>query len=139
MNLFTYGTLMFPEVWQRVTGLAQPGQPATLAHHAARRIRDQLYPALVGEEGAVTSGILYPEVSPEAMARLDTFEGTFYDRVPVEVTLTDGSVRPAWVYRAAAGTGPDILPQPWEAARFAREELGVFLQEDPGFRESGRD
>lgn len=139
MHLFTYGSLMFPEVWQRVTGLTHPGQPSTLGHHAARRIRGKSYPALVPEDGAATAGILYTDIPPEAVARLDAFEGTFYDRVPVEVALTDGTLLPAWVYRAGDGTSPDILPQHWEASRFAREELGAFLQEDPGFQESGRD
>ncbi len=138
MNLFAYGTLMFPEIWHRVTGLTQHGLPATLGHHAACRIRGQPYPALVEEDGAVTAGILYTDVPRGAMARLDDFEGTFYDRVPVEVTLTDGTRQPAWVYRAAAGTAPDILPERWEAASFGRKELGRFLHEDPGFTEPGR-
>jgi hypothetical protein len=138
MNLFTYGSLMFPEVWQRVTGLSAPGEEAVLQGHVARRIRGQSYPALVQEAGAETSGVLYRGVSGEAVARLDAFEGSFYERVEVGVVLGDGTRCCAWAYRAGREDDPDILLERWDAAGFAARGLAVFLQEDPGFSENGR-
>lgn len=138
MNVFTYGSLMFPEVWERVTGLTSPGHAATLADYTARRIRGQTYPALVAEPGKVTAGVLYLDVPPEAIARLDAFEGSFYDRIPVQVRPEDGTEVSAWVYLAGAGAGPDILPETWDAAWFARDGLKTFLRQDPGFSDSGR-
>jgi gamma-glutamylcyclotransferase (GGCT)/AIG2-like uncharacterized protein YtfP len=138
VNLFTYGSLMFPEVWERVTGLSDPGTPARLADHAARRIRDQTYPALVASAGALTEGILYQKVPPEAMTRLDAFEGPFYDRVMVAVVLPDGAATSAWVYRASRQDDPDILPEPWQAGCFEREHLRHFLRDDPGFSGGSR-
>ncbi len=139
MNVFTYGSLMFPEVWERVTRLNLPGLPATLAHHAARRIEGQSYPALIPQEGAMTAGILYGEVTAAALGWLDAFEGVFYLRVPVKVMLNDGTSRSAWVYRAARPDDPAIMAECWEAGQFAREELAGFLNRDPGFLENGRD
>lgn len=138
MNLFTYGSLMFPEVWERVTGLSGPGAPACLADHAARRIRGQTYPALVASAGDLTEGVLYQEVTPEAVARLDAFEGPFYDRVMVGVMLPDGAATSAWVYRASRQDDPDILPEPWQAGCFRRDHLRQFLHDDPGFSGGGR-
>jgi gamma-glutamylcyclotransferase (GGCT)/AIG2-like uncharacterized protein YtfP len=138
MNLFTYGSLMFPEVWERVTGLCGAGQPASLADHAARRIRGQTYPALVTGVGESTEGVLYADVTPEAVARLDAFEGPFYERVMVGVSLGDGAATRAWVYRAALPDDPDILAECWDPERFQREHLGRFLQDDPGFSATGR-
>ena len=129
---------MFPEVWQRVTGQTASGQAAVLAGHAARRIRAQSYPALVQEAGAQTCGVLYAGVSGEAVARLDAFEGGFYERVEVGVALGDGTVSRAWVYRAGREDHPDILPELWDEAGFAAGGLSTFLQEDPGFLENGR-
>jgi gamma-glutamylcyclotransferase (GGCT)/AIG2-like uncharacterized protein YtfP len=139
MNVFTYGSLMFPEVWERVTGLCEPGLPATLAHHIARRIQGQSYPALIAWNGAATTGILYEKVTAAALAALDAFEGTFYDRVTLEVSLPDGTARSAWVYRAARPDDPAILSEVWEAGPFEKEDLAAFLRSDPGFLENGRD
>ena len=138
MNIFTYGSLMFPEVWERVTGLTGRGTPARLADHAARRIRGQSYPALVAAPGEVTAGILYQNVPPDAVTRLDDFEGAFYDRIRVGVEVADGAATSAWVYRAARQDDPDILPAPWQAGCFEREHLPRFLREDPGFSGGGR-
>ena len=138
MNLFTYGSLMFPEVWERVTGLCGAGQPALLADHAARRIRGQTYPALVKTAGESTEGVLYADVSPEAVARLDAFEGHFYERIMVAVSVGHGAATRAWVYRAALPDDPDILAERWDPERFQREHLGRFLQDDPGFSATGR-
>ncbi len=138
MNIFTYGSLMFPDVWRRVTGLMEPGGAATLADHAARRIRGQSYPALVQEPGTVVDGVIYRGVTPEAVAALDAFEGSFYRRIAVDVHTADGPTEPAWVYLASEAGDPDILPEAWEAGRFARESLTDFLRADPGITEKGR-
>ena len=131
MTIFTYGSLMFPEVWEKVTGLTVAGVPAVLADHAARRIRGQSYPVLQAEAGARVRGVLYVGVPPDAVARLDEFEGAFYDRVPVAVRLEQGgATASAWVYRAARPEDPDILPEAWVAEHFARESLARFLQEE---------
>lgn len=140
MNVFTYGSLIFPEVWAKVTGLPGPGTslPATLADHAARRIRGQTYPALVEAMGGSTMGILYQNVPGDALLRLDAFEGDFYHRVRVGVVIADGSSISAWVYRASRQDDPDILPEAWQADCFERDDLHRFLTEDPGFLPQGR-
>lgn len=133
MKLFTYGSLMFPEVWNRVTGQPLTGLPATLQGHAARCLRGESYPVLVPDLSATTCGILYTDVSPQAMQRLDQFEGRFYERVPVSVATESGQSEEAWTYRAANPSHPDILPELWDAAEFASKNLHIFLAEDPGF------
>jgi gamma-glutamylcyclotransferase (GGCT)/AIG2-like uncharacterized protein YtfP len=139
MNVFTYGSLMFPEVWIRVTGGGSgEGQPARLRDFEARRIRGQSYPALVRKPGAVTDGVLYPSVAPVALARLDTFEGDFYQRLEVRVETggTEDSVGTeifAGVYVAAMEEHPDILPELWKADEFRERHLSRFLNTDPGF------
>jgi len=138
MNIFTYGSLMFPEVWERVTGLSGAGQPAWLADHAARQIRGQTYPALVKAGGERTEGVLYADVTPEAVERLDVFEGGFYERVMVGVSVGEGAATSAWVYRAVQPDDPDILEECWDRDRFQQDHLGRFLRDDPGFSGAGR-
>lgn len=136
MDLFTYGSLMFPAVWERVTGLTGPGIPARLADYAARRVQGRPYPALVPAAGETTRGRLYQNLAPDIMVQLDTFEGEFYERVEVILHLAHSMTTVAWVYRASQPSGPEILPDTWDAKHFAREDLPAFLREDPGF--SGR-
>lgn len=133
MSLFTYGSLMFPEVWARVTGITQTGLPAQLPGFSARRIRGQTYPALVASPGSLTQGVLYHETTSAALARLDEFEGSFYRRAVVPIITADSAVTFAWVYLASDPANPDILPEPWSAAEFAAMYLASFLQHDPGF------
>jgi gamma-glutamylcyclotransferase (GGCT)/AIG2-like uncharacterized protein YtfP len=136
-DVFAYGSLMFARVWEKVTGEARPGQPAWLADYAARALCGQSYPALVPERGACTQGVLYEAVSPEALARLDAFEGGFYERVELRVLRPAGLAGRAWVYVAACPEAPEILAEAWDAGRFAREALEAFLRADPGFSQGG--
>lgn len=138
MNVFTYGSLMFPAVWTRVTGLGSAGAPARLTEHTAKRLQGRSYPVLVESRGTETLGVLYQNVTQEALARLDAFEGTYYDRVMVEVLAADGTATAAWVYRAARADDPAILTEAWDAAAFEQNHLEAFLDTDPGFSEAGR-
>lgn len=135
-DVFAYGTLMFSAVWQKVTGEVLPSRPAFLADHGARGLRGQRYPVLVPQPRGGTAGVLYEAVSAAGLARLDAFEGGFYERVKLRVSCADGSVREAWVYRAAFPESPAILADLWDAGRFEREFLEAFLREDPGFDDS---
>jgi gamma-glutamylcyclotransferase (GGCT)/AIG2-like uncharacterized protein YtfP len=137
MNVFAYGSLMFPEVWTRVTGLTAPGMEALLTDYSVRRIRGQSYPVMAPEPGGVVKGVLYTGVPEEVSGLLDAFEGTFYERVVVGVTLADGAAVSAMVYRAADPASAAILAEAWDAACFERDGLAAFLQEDPGFSGSG--
>lgn len=136
MNVFTYGSLMFPEVWRRVTGGSLVGQPARLREFEARAIRGQTYPALVFIPGAMTEGVVYSGVDAEAVARLDVFEGNFYQRqtVRVETEAGKGEELEAQVYVAILADHPDILPERWRAKEFRDRHLAGFLRTDPGFR-----
>lgn len=131
--VFAYGTLMFPAVWQKVTGEDLPSRPAQLPNCAARRLRGQTYPVLVPQGGACTAGVLYEGVSAAALARLDVFEGDFYVRRSRQVSCADGARRPAWVYLAALPESPEILLESWDAESFARDSLEEFLRADSGF------
>ena len=59
MKLFTYGTLMFPEVWERISIGPFPSRPATLRGYSIFRVRDALYPGILrSKNGAVVNGLL---------------------------------------------------------------------------------
>ncbi len=90
-HLFAYGTLLVPEIWTLVVGESSLSKPATLSGHEIFRVKGGDFPGLVASKktGASVPGRVFLDLNPEAVARLDAYEDTFYERLPVNVTLTD--------------------------------------------------
>jgi len=152
MHLFTYGTLMFPEVWQMVVGLEVGGRgsatlPAALAGYEIYRIRDAVYPGIIAAESALTSnlqpqcasagsvpGLLYLDVDAGAFERLDRFEGSEYRRQTVLVNCQDGRRLAAEAYVVTPEARHLLTEESWTAAEFqARGHLAVFVAHYVGF------
>lgn len=117
MNLFAYGTLMWPEILAGVIGRNAEGRPAVLESVRRMRVRGQFYPALIPGSGAV-EGVLYKNLTGAEIAALDRFEGPEYDRRSVTVCC-DGTALEAETYFTSeagktlleeAGWTPDDLP-----------------------------
>lgn len=130
-HVFTYGSLMFPEVWQRVVRGGYRSVPARLDGHARFEIAGETYPGMVAAPGASVDGVLYFDVSPEDMAALDHFEGSEYRRDTIRVTLDSGEA-------VEAGTYIYLLPQklsgsPWLPDAFQMERfIGSYCREKLG-------
>ncbi len=123
-RLFTYGSLMFPKVWKRVAGTDNYAFPATLGGFEARKLAGLTYPGLLAVEGGSAAGLLYVGVSPEALRRLDAFEGRKYDRIAVKVSV-EGHAEPleAYTYLLADQDRSTILPEIWDAEEFRLHHL----------------
>lgn len=121
MHIFTYGSLMFPEVWQRVVRGHYCFAPAAVDGYARFAVAGETYPGMVARTGAAVSGVLYFDVDERDIAALDTFEGEDYRRETVRVVLDDGS-------SAEAGAYLYLLPQkllesPWNPEHFQAERF----------------
>ena len=77
---------------------------------------------------------MYFEVSDEALARLDRFEGSFYRRIDVTVTLEDGVAVPAETYLVDDACRMQLDPRPWSAEHFREHGLTAFLERYAGWR-----
>jgi len=131
MNIFTYGSLMFPDVWLRVAGATFPTRPATLVDFAAWRVCGETYPGLAPTPGDSTHGVLHLGVSAEAAARLDAFEGPFYQRTTVEVILSEATTLEAHAYIVAPDHRHELEPVRWQADEFRQYHLAHFLGPKP--------
>ncbi len=100
-NIFTYGSLMFPEVWTTVVAGYYRSVRARLDGHARFEVRNQTYPGMVAQANSQVAGVLYLEVDDRDLASLDHFEGDDYVRVTLEVASEDGMAHTAetYVYR----------------------------------------
>ncbi|HYD61148.1 MAG TPA: gamma-glutamylcyclotransferase family protein [Noviherbaspirillum sp.] len=131
VHVFTYGSLMFPQVWQRVVRGEYRSSAARLDGHARFEIAGETYPGMIVRPGASVEGVLYFDVSPADVAALDAFEGEEYRRDTVRVALPSGEL-------VDAGTYLYLLPQklsdsPWrpEAFQMARF-IGSYCREKLG-------
>ncbi len=120
-NIFTYGSLMFPEVWTRVVAGDYRSVRARLDGHARFEVRDQTYPGMVAQPGASVEGVLYLDVDDADLARLDHFEGDDYLRASLALACDDGVARGAqtYLYRLT----DCLLKTSWQPEAFAMQRF----------------
>lgn len=132
MHLFTYGSLMFPEVWNTVVRGSYQKQPARLYGFQRRAIESETYPAAIaaGVDDHI-DGQLYMNITADDMQRLDRFEGDDYDNVEVPLTLANGEVVMArlYLYRHRER----LAARDWDVAWFEREGIKSFIAQYGGF------
>jgi gamma-glutamylcyclotransferase (GGCT)/AIG2-like uncharacterized protein YtfP len=133
VNLFVYGSLMFDVVWQHIARTSNPGVPATAHSWSVRSLQGVSYPGLIpAPPDSLASGLLRTNVSPAALARLDAFEGPDYLRQLITITLPDSSPSLAWAWIVSPAAMHLVLPETWDADRFARDSLTDFLRNATG-------
>lgn len=133
MHLFTYGSLMFPPVWERVVAGRPAAVPASVEGFRRRAVRGETYPGVVREAGARVSGRLYLDVDAADLARLDAFEGADYQRVVAPVRLDDGSGRVLDAGLYLYLPTERLEARDWDAEGFGRDALPRFLALYGGF------
>ena len=129
MHLFTYGTLMFPDVWRRVVGRDFACQPATLRGYAVYRVRDDVYPVLVASEPTATAdGLVYFNLGLETVEKLDRYESNVYVRQTVGATLDDDRLVECQTYFLSPKHRGRATADGWTAAWFAQHALEAYLR-----------
>lgn len=100
-HVFTYGSLMFADVWQRVVRGSYRSAPASMPGHARFAVKGETYPGMVPAAGATVRGVMYFDVAPRDIAALDAFEGADYRRADLQAVLDSGEAitASAYIYR----------------------------------------
>ncbi len=125
LNVFTYGSLMFPAVWSRVVRGSYRSALASIHGFRRVRVRDREHPALIVTAGAAElAGRVYFGVDTQDLARLDHFETPNYARVSIASTV-DGVAVSAQAYLAL--NFESLLATNWSASEFEAKGLPVFL------------
>jgi gamma-glutamylcyclotransferase (GGCT)/AIG2-like uncharacterized protein YtfP len=139
IHLFTYGTLMIPRVFQKVTGICPPSKPGVLFDYDCYRLKNQSYPGIVFKPNTSTRGIVYFDLTPENIKKLDIFEGDLYDRTCVSVALAASKIVEAFTYILKSGAEGFLSNHRWSKTEFETRYLNEFLEHDPGFNETSRE
>jgi len=130
-DVFVYGSLLFSDVFEAVTGASPPRTEARLAGYARYRLRGETYPAIVPEPGAETLGAVYRGVTRAVLGRLDRFEGEEYLRTRVEVVLASGDRVTAHAYVLDPLEHRRLEPEPWDPEHFDRTHRATFAALHP--------
>ena len=129
--IFTYGSLMFEEVWTRVVRSRYRSMPAVATDYARFAVRDETYPAMIASQGSKVAGVVYCDVDESDVEALDHFEGEDYRRCAIELTVGDGRalVAETYLYVNPTQLSQDAwIPENFDMQRFiasyCRNKLG---------------
>jgi gamma-glutamylcyclotransferase (GGCT)/AIG2-like uncharacterized protein YtfP len=134
MNVFTYGTLMFPEVWRAVVGreFATVGGIAT--GFEVFRVKDAVFPGIVEAGQRSVRGVIYLDVDPNSIKRLDKFEDDFYERRSIWIDCEDGQRLAADAYVVPESNRRVLTDEVWDRESFvASGALDHFINRFAGF------
>jgi gamma-glutamylcyclotransferase (GGCT)/AIG2-like uncharacterized protein YtfP len=120
-HVFTYGSLMFPEVWSLVVRGDYRSTQATLHGHTRFAIDGETYPGMVTVPDGRVTGVLYLDVGDDDLARLDVFEGDDYRRINATVVDPDGASHVAETYLYLPTDR--LLASPWHPDAFAMQRF----------------
>lgn len=127
-HIFTYGSLMFQEVWESLVLGKYSHAPALLEGYARRCVKNEEYPVIFQANESV-KGIVYYDVEPYDIARLDTFEGEYYERK----TILLNNCIDAEVYVLKCEFFDIIDDKPWSEETFEKEGIKRFCETYKGF------
>jgi gamma-glutamylcyclotransferase (GGCT)/AIG2-like uncharacterized protein YtfP len=135
MHVFTYGTLMFPEVWQAVVGRMFDTVEGSAAGFAIYRVADAVFPGIVAAgDSDIVRGVVYLDVEHASLVRLDLFEDDFYQRQTLWIDCDDGEHRAADAYVVPSENRSILTDESWDRATFASSGgLDHFLRRFEGF------
>lgn len=136
-HVFTYGSLMFPQVWQSIVKLNYEHTAAWLDGFRRTCIHGDNYPVVLPRAGQKNlEGVVYFSVKYQDLARLDRFEGEYYFRRRIRPRiLLDGAVKTieADLYVLKPKYSDLASLRPWDPEFFERRELKFFRKMYSGF------
>jgi gamma-glutamylcyclotransferase (GGCT)/AIG2-like uncharacterized protein YtfP len=129
MNLFAYGTLMFPAIWRAVVGRESAGEQATVPGYAVYRAPSDVFPVMVrGGPSDAAKGIVYRDLDDATIQVLDEYEAGIYDRVEIVAKLATGESIACQCYLLGRDYERPASPEPWDAAAFECDALPGYLE-----------
>lgn len=131
MNLFVYGTLLFPGIRERVGGRSFCSKPAILHGFRVRKVHQATFPGIArvasgGSESA--AGELLFDLTESELDKFDRYEDRFYVRSIVSVILENGSEVEGFVYEVPLEIAEEILSEePWSKEWFEGHHYDEFV------------
>lgn len=139
-HVFTYGTLMYAPVWNRVASGVYPKSSATLKNYVRRAVINQEYPVVLAQKDSVgVQGVVYFDVNGADVHRLDEFEGIYYIRKREPIILENMKIIHAEVYILNNLYNHVASDEEWDQSHFEKTGITNFLTSYIGFSRSHSD
>ena len=131
-NIFTYGTLIFPEILSAVTGRGFTSEAFSIDDYTSFAVHDQVFPGAVFSESDVLDGRLYSNVDDRSVAILDIFEGELYDRSSLTALKSEKEIDfDIYLFK---NSEIDLLSQKsWSSVHFYENDYGDYLSRCKAF------
>lgn len=134
VNIFCYGSLMYPQVWNLVVKGNYQQQQAQIFNYRRKKIKNEEYPGIIAAKTEdIVEGIVYFNVSNDDLKRLDLFEGNQYIRVEVNCLLSQNSYFIAHTYVINPQYRAIVDDEDWDKQQFEQNGLKKFLRKYQGF------
>lgn len=102
-------------------------QTAMLDGYARYSIKTRPYPGIVPLSTGTVQGCVYVGINPQALSRLDYFEGDEYVRKPVQAKLGTGHSILADAYIINSTHTYKLDDMPWDEKYFSQVHLSEYL------------
>jgi len=124
-HVFVYGTLLFPEILEGLTGKVFNLKDAELKNYQRVQISSGDFPAIVEKEDESVKGKLILDVDPLSMEILLFYEGEDYDCMELEVE-TETEKLPAKVF--VWNNDPEyLIDADWDTEHFKQQFLQDYI------------
>ncbi len=107
---------------------------ATLNDFKRSKISGEEYPGIIAHPGAKVEGVVYFDLPPKAIERLDGFEGVQYSRQDVVVLTAQLTPYTAMTYVIKPEYRHLLTGNPWSYKYFLTTGKSKFLETYLGFR-----
>jgi gamma-glutamylcyclotransferase (GGCT)/AIG2-like uncharacterized protein YtfP len=122
MPLFTYGTLLFPEVLHALIERVPQNQLASASGWRVAALKNRTYPGLVAAPGEIAHGHLLTGLSADEWHLLDNFEDHKYELRQITLLGGQNSLAYIWVDDAEACSNT------WDVQSFALTHLPAYVK-----------
>jgi len=121
------------DIMEKVAGCNPEHSKATLRNYYRSRVQNEEYPGIMPQDESAVSGIAYHDIPPEAVQRLDLFEGELYERLPVAIDLETGDTITAFAYVIREEYRHLLTGEEWSFAEFLASGKKKFEEAYVGF------
>ena len=126
---------MDQEIMTRVCGVECRFQEGNLPHYVRKTVRGEVYPAIIRHKDHSVDGVVYFGVSPQAIDRLDKFEGPLYVRTDAFAILNDGRRVDIQTYVIDSDFADRLSDDDWSYHSFRKKNKDVFQRTYQGYKE----
>lgn len=134
MNIFTYGSLMFPEVIEALTKQNFLFEDITLANFERCGIIGKQYPGLYEKVGSSVDVRLWFDIDKESLQMLNRFEDSIYERRVINAKCVYRGSVDAIIYVIPPNNEYMLTYEPWDINYFKNKHLAEYVSMCQRFR-----